>query len=40
MWSRFEFEVIDMDRQRIDKVLVTQKAPKEMPKDDEEVSED
>jgi putative hemolysin len=40
MWSRYEFEVIDMDRQRIDKVLVTQKAPKEMPKDDEEVSED
>ena len=40
MWSRYEFEVIDMDRQRIDKVLVTQKAPKEMPKDDEDVSED
>ena len=27
-WDRFEFEVIDMDRQRIDKVLVTQKALK------------
>lgn len=27
-WTRFEFEVIDMDRQRIDKVLVTPKAPK------------
>jgi putative hemolysin len=27
-WDRFEFEVIDMDRQRIDKVLVTPKAPK------------
>jgi len=40
IWSRFEFEVIDMDRQRIDKVLVTQKAAKEMPKDDEDVSED
>ncbi len=40
MWSRYEFEVIDMDRQRIDKVLVTQKAAKEMPKDDEDVSED
>lgn len=28
LWDRFEFEVIDMDRQRIDKVLVTVKAPK------------
>jgi len=27
-WDRFEFEVIDMDRQRIDKVLVTPRAPK------------
>ena len=27
-WDRFLFEVIDMDRQRIDKVLVTQKAVK------------
>jgi len=31
LWERFEFEVIDMDRQRIDKVLVTQKAPKAEP---------
>lgn len=31
LWERFEFEVIDMDRQRIDKVLVTQKAPKADP---------
>lgn len=28
LWDRFEFEVIDMDRQRIDKVLITPKAPK------------
>lgn len=28
-WDRFEFEVIDMDRQRIDKVLVTQKLRKQ-----------
>jgi putative hemolysin len=28
LWDRFEFEIIDMDRQRIDKVLVTPKAPK------------
>ncbi len=27
-WDRFEFEVIDMDRQRIDKVLITPRAPK------------
>jgi len=27
-WENFEFEVIDMDRQRIDKVLVTPRAPK------------
>jgi putative hemolysin len=27
-WDRFEFEIIDMDRQRIDKVLITPKAPK------------
>jgi len=27
-WGCFEFEVIDMDRQRIDKVLVTPRAPK------------
>ena len=35
-WDRFEFEIIDMDRQRIDKVLVTPKAPKpEKPAEDE-----
>ncbi|MFA7345038.1 MAG: hemolysin family protein [Terrimicrobiaceae bacterium] len=28
MWDGFEFEIIDMDRQRIDKVLVTPRAPK------------
>jgi putative hemolysin len=28
-WDRFEFEVLDMDRQRIDKVLIVPKAPKE-----------
>lgn len=28
VWDRFEFEIIDMDRQRIDKVLVTPRAPK------------
>lgn len=27
-WNGFEFEIIDMDRQRIDKVLVTPRAPK------------
>ena len=27
-WDRFDFEVIDMDRQRIDKVLVVPRAPK------------
>jgi len=35
-WDRFEFEVIDMDRQRIDKVLVTAKAPKKEKTSDEE----
>jgi putative hemolysin len=34
LWDRFEFEVIDMDRQRIDKVLVTPKAPKKPRVDD------
>ena len=38
-WDRFEFEVIDMDRQRIDKVLVTPKAPKK-PKTEEEVRDE
>lgn len=28
LWDRFEFEILDMDRQRIDKVLITPKAPK------------
>ncbi len=28
LWDGFEFEIIDMDRQRIDKVLVTPRAPK------------
>ena len=28
LWDRFEFEIIDMDRQRIDKVLVTLRSPK------------
>ena len=28
MWDGFEFEIIDMDRQRIDKVLVTPRTPK------------
>lgn len=35
-WDRFEFEVIDMDRQRIDKVLVTAKAPKREKSSEEE----
>ena len=39
-WDRFEFEVIDMDRQRIDKVLVTAKAPKKVEADEEEDSEE
>ena len=38
-WDRFEFEVLDMDRQRIDKVLVTPKAPKK-PKAEEEVRDE
>ena len=38
-WDRFEFEVIDMDRQRIDKVLVTPKTPKK-PKAEEEVRDE
>lgn len=37
-WDRFEFEVIDMDRQRIDKVLVTPKAPKK-PKSEGEIQD-
>lgn len=28
LWNGFEFEIIDMDRQRIDKVLVTPRIPK------------
>jgi putative hemolysin len=36
IWDRFEFEVIDMDRQRIDKVLVTAKAPKKEKSSEEE----
>jgi putative hemolysin len=40
LWERFEFEVIDMDRQRIDKVLVTQKAPKAEPVNESDSSED
>jgi putative hemolysin len=39
-WDRFEFEVIDMDRQRIDKVLVTQKAVKTDELEDVDESED
>jgi len=35
-WDRFEFEIIDMDRQRIDKVLVTAKAPKKEKSSEEE----
>ena len=35
-WERFEFEVIDMDRQRIDKVLVTAKAPRKEKSSEEE----
>lgn len=36
-WDRFEFEVLDMDRQRIDKVLVVAVAPKpEAPPEDED----
>ncbi|MEI8293472.1 MAG: hemolysin family protein [bacterium] len=38
-WDRFEFEVIDMDRQRIDKVLVTAKALKEDKSTEEEDDE-
>jgi putative hemolysin len=35
-WDRFDFEVIDMDRQRIDKVLVIPRAPKpEKPPEEE-----
>ncbi len=37
LWDRFEFEVIDMDRQRIDKVLITPKAPKPAPPTVEDV---
>ena len=37
-WDRFEFEVIDMDRQRIDKVLVIPKAPKPEKSSEEEPS--
>ena len=33
-WDRFEFEIMDMDRQRIDKVLVTPRAPKPETKED------
>ena len=40
LWERFEFEVIDMDRQRIDKVLVTQKAPKAEPIPEGDSTED
>ena len=40
LWDRFEFEVIDMDRQRIDKVLVTQKAPKPEPIPESHSTED
>ena len=40
LWERFEFEVIDMDRQRIDKVLVTQKAPKAEPIPESDSTED
>jgi putative hemolysin len=39
-WDRFLFEVIDMDRQRIDKVLVTQKAVKTDELEDVDESED
>jgi hypothetical protein len=35
-WDRFEFEIIDMDRQRIDKVLVTEKSPKKKENNEEE----
>lgn len=37
LWDRFEFEVIDMDRQRIDKVLITPKTPKPAPPSVEDV---
>ncbi len=37
-WDRFDFEVIDMDRQRIDKVLVIPRAPKPEKSADEEPS--
>ena len=36
MWDGFEFEIIDMDRQRIDKVLVTPRAPKTPEPEDED----
>jgi putative hemolysin len=36
LWDRFEFEIIDMDRQRIDKVLVTERFPKEDEETDEQ----
>ena len=39
-WDRFEFEIIDMDRQRIDKVLVTAKAPPPEPVEDDEEEEE
>ncbi|MFZ9963566.1 MAG: hemolysin family protein [Terrimicrobiaceae bacterium] len=37
-WDRFEFEVIDMDRQRIDKVLVIPRTPKPEKIEEEEPS--
>lgn len=37
-WDRFDFEVIDMDRQRIDKVLVIPRTPKPEKIDEEEPS--
>ena len=38
VWSQYEFEVVDMDRQRIDKVLVT-KLPEPDPESQEEDSD-
>ena len=34
LWEGFEFEIIDMDRQRIDKVLVTPRTPKKSEPED------
>lgn len=39
-WSRFDFEVVDMDRQRIDKVLVTPRTASELEESEETLEEE